>query len=565
MKEVVFTEILIADIQNKTARKLSFKEGINIITSSENHVGKSSLIKSLYYTLGAEVEFDDTWNKLSKIYSVKLNFDNIDYRIIRYIKTFAIFKNEQLLIITNEVSKGLAPKLKEIFDFGVYLPNKKNKSVELAPPVFSYMPYYIDQDFGWSEIYNSFSKIDQYRRDDRLKSLYYHLGIYNKDTIKLLADKDNANKELEEKEIEIEKIQNVIETLTEESNNIVPAANIEELERNLEISNSKIAELIKLVGVKRNEIQKLETLLEDHKFQLALVEKKQEISLNEKIIENKFSCPKCGYILNDEIFKIVQINHGLVTKKYTTEQIGYQIEKLESELKLRKEEYISLQEQLKTEENISVDDKNNYERYLTQRGLEKTINSLNIKYQETIIQKNDLAEKIKAINKNLKELPNKEEIEEKYKELVIQNLLQLGAWEPDYEDKIGILKPIKAQGTLLNKIILAQEVALFQTMNDLDLNVNKFPFVIDSPRGNEASELSSKEILKLIVNIDCLRQIIISTVDFENYLHDLNYSGNIEICKLNEQYKLLNKETYDENINDINAMISLFEDNRNEQ
>lgn len=564
MKDVIFTEILIADIQNKTARKLSFKKGINIITSSDNHVGKSSLIKSLYYALGAEVEFDDTWNKLSKLYSVKLFFDNIEYRIIRYIKTFAIFKNGQLLLITNEVSKELAPKLKEIFDFGIYLPNKKNKSVELAPPVFSYMPYYIDQDSGWTEIYNSFNNIDQYRRDDRLKSLYYHLGIYNKNTIKLLSDKDIANKELEEKEIESERLQNVIETLTEESNNIVPASNIEELERNLEISNSRITELIKCTGLKRNEIQKLETLLYGHKFQLALVEKKKDIHLNEKVIENKFSCPKCGYILNNDIFKIVEINHGVVTHKYAVEQIVYQIEKLESELKIKKEEYISLQKQLKNEEVISVDDKNNYERYLTQRGLEKTINSLNIKYQETIIQKNEILNTIKAINKQLKELPNKEEIEEKYKEFVVQNLLQLGAWEPAYEDKIGILKPIKAQGTLLNKIILAQEVALFQTMDALELNVNKFPFVIDSPRGNEASEFSSKEILKLIVNIDSLRQIIISTVDFENYQQHLNYLGNIEITTLNEQYKLLNKEMYDDNIDEINSMFELFSDNNSE-
>ena len=558
MKDLIFTEILIVDIQKNTARKLCFKEGINIITSSDNHVGKSSLIKSIYYTLGAEVEFDDTWNKFSKIYSLKFKLDNIEYKIFRYIKNFIILKDDELLLYTNDVSHELAPKLMEIFDFGIYLPNKKNQNVELAPPVFSYMPYYIDQDYGWSEIYNSFNNIEQYRRDDRLKSLYYHLGIYNKDTIKLLSDRDSAEQELTEIESEIVKIQNVVETLTEESNNIVPASNIEELERNLEISNMKIAELIQRAGQKRNEIQKLESLLQGHKFQLALIEKRQQISFNEKVIENKFSCPKCGFVLNDEIFKIVQINHGLVTKKYAVEQIGIQTEKLESELKIKKQEYIDLMEQIKKEENISVDDKNNYESYLTQRGLEKTINSLNLKYENNIIQKNKLESSIKNINKQLKNLPNKEEIEEKYKEFVIQNLLQLGAWEPSYEAKIGILKPIKAQGTLLNKIILAQEVALFQTMEDLDLDVNKFPFVIDSPRGNEASELSSKEILKLIVNIDSIPQIIISTVDFESFRKDLNYTDNMEITSLTEKYKLLNEAMYEENIDEINTMRELF-------
>lgn len=558
MKDLIFTEILIVDIQKNTARKLSFKEGINIITSSDNHVGKSSLIKSIYYTLGAEVEFDDTWNKFSKIYSLKFKLNNIDYKIIRYINNFVLLKDVELLLYTNDVSHELASKLMEIFDFGIYLPNKKNKKIELAPPVFSYMPYYIDQDYGWSEIYNSFNNIEQYRKDDRLKSLYYHLGIYNKDTIKLISDRDKANQELTEIETEIAKIQNVVETLTEECNNIVPAENIEELERNLEISNTKITELIKLTGQKRNEIQKLENLLQGHKFQLALIGKRPQISFDEKVIENKFSCPKCGYVLNDEIFKIVQINHGLVTKKYAAEQISIQIVKLENEINIKKQEYITLMEQIKKEENISVDDKNNYESYLTQRGLEKTINSLNLKYENTIIQKTELESTIKDINKQLKKLPNKKEIEEKYKKIVIQNLLQLGAWEPSFETKIGILKPINAQGTLRNKIILAQEVALFQTMEDLELNVNKFPFVIDSPRGNEASELSSKEILKLIVNIDSIPQIIISTVDFESFQKNLNYTGNIEITSLTEQYKLLNKEMYEENIDEINTMRELF-------
>ena len=173
MKDLIFTEILIVDIQKNTARKLSFKEGINIITSSDNHVGKSSLIKSIYYTLGAEVEFDDTWNKFSKIYSLKFKLNNIDYKIIRYINNFVLLKDVELLLYTNDVSHELASKLMEIFDFGIYLPNKKNKKIELAPPVFSYMPYYIDQDYGWSEIYNSFNNIEQYRKDDRLISFGY--------------------------------------------------------------------------------------------------------------------------------------------------------------------------------------------------------------------------------------------------------------------------------------------------------------------------------------------------------------------------------------------------------
>ena len=62
-----FEQIIIADINKKTARLQRFNQGLNVITSEENHVGKSSLLKSLYYTLGAEVIYDNVWDKNTKV------------------------------------------------------------------------------------------------------------------------------------------------------------------------------------------------------------------------------------------------------------------------------------------------------------------------------------------------------------------------------------------------------------------------------------------------------------------------------------------------------------------
>ena len=80
MKELFFNSILIADISKKTAKLQVFSKGFNVITSSDNHVGKSSLIKSLYYALGAEIEFDSTWDKNSKIYIVNFEVDKKKYK-----------------------------------------------------------------------------------------------------------------------------------------------------------------------------------------------------------------------------------------------------------------------------------------------------------------------------------------------------------------------------------------------------------------------------------------------------------------------------------------------------
>ena len=220
MKELIFESILIADVTKKTAYYQKFFKGFNVITSSNNHVGKSSLLKSLYYALGAEVEFDGTWDKNSKIYIVAFTIDNKKFKIIRFLKRFALFNDDKLVLLTDSVSKDLTKEFEYLFDFGVYLPNRNDNKVELAPPVFTFMPYYIDQDRGWVEIYDSFSNLEQYKKDARIKSIYYHLGIYDKDTVELLSQKDSLSTSLEKLIDEANRLLIVISALSEELQNI---------------------------------------------------------------------------------------------------------------------------------------------------------------------------------------------------------------------------------------------------------------------------------------------------------------------------------------------------------
>lgn len=92
MKQVYFKSLMIADLQEHTARFQKFEKGLNVITSTDNHVGKSSLLKSLYYSLGAEVNFDSIWDIKSKLYIATISVDETDYLIVRRMKRFAVFK-----------------------------------------------------------------------------------------------------------------------------------------------------------------------------------------------------------------------------------------------------------------------------------------------------------------------------------------------------------------------------------------------------------------------------------------------------------------------------------------
>lgn len=561
MKELFFNSILIADISKKTAKFQEFSKGFNVITSSDNHVGKSSLVKSLYYALGAEVEFDSTWDKTSKIYIVNFSVDEKEYKIARFLKKFILFENDNIILSTNSVTKELAKKLEEIFDFGVYLPNRNDNKIELAPPVFIFMPYYIDQDRGWTKIYNSFSNIEQYDKKARMKSLYYHLGIYNKTTIELMAKKDSLSLQLKQAKEEGVRLQVVVNALSEELKNIVPAENMEELERNLLLPKEKISLLIKKIGEKRNEIQKIETALQNHKYQLDIINMVEYHIIKDSIDtprQNILSCPKCGYVMDQEIFEIVQKNYTSLSKKYAKQQISLLIHRIENKLGELKTEYIELMNKLKGEEAVYDEKKNAYDIYLAQKGLSSTFNNMSENYEKNILEQIKIDAVIHDINLELKKLPNKIEIEKKYIEFTTENLVSLGAWEESYKRNIKLLKPLRGQGTLNNKIILSQVIALFQTMDYMQIQSNKFPFVIDSPRGNEASHLSSKEILKLIFRINTIAQIILVTIDFSDYEDSVDYKGAINIVKLEQQYGLLTEDVYKEHLGEVETLQNLF-------
>lgn len=307
MSEMYFKSILIADIVSHKARFQQFQKGLNVITSTNNHVGKSSLLKSLYHTLGANVKYDSVWNVNNKLFVLDFCVDNIDYRIVRQIKSFAVFKGEELILVTSKVMSELAPLLEKIFHFGIYLDSKKDGRVTLAPPVFTFLPYYIDQDNGWSELYGSFQNQEQYKKHDRMKSLYYHLSIYTKSAVELMAQRDKLQEELDTLKTDATKLLDIIEALTDEIQGIVPADDVAQFDKNIQISKNKIRTLVKQIGEKRNRIQELEISLEQHEHQLQVITEYHTIAKTAQSNQEIFthSCPRCGYLYDDEIYNRV--------------------------------------------------------------------------------------------------------------------------------------------------------------------------------------------------------------------------------------------------------------------
>lgn len=152
---LIVNSITMVDLTNKEAKRIIFSPGKNLLTSNGNHFGKSVIMKSLYYTLGAEVYFPNPIKRLNLLTYLDFSLNNINYRVSRLKNAFTLYSND--LFVGRYLSVGeFEEKLSEIFDLEINLVGKDvNGTITKCPPAFYYLPYYIDQENGWAT--NSFS------------------------------------------------------------------------------------------------------------------------------------------------------------------------------------------------------------------------------------------------------------------------------------------------------------------------------------------------------------------------------------------------------------------------
>lgn len=560
MSEMYFTKLLIADPLEKKAFYHQFSKGFNVITGIDNHVGKSSVVKSLYYTLGAEVKYSDRWDKDTKVYCVQMCVDNKEYMVVRWHNNYIVYEGKDLICTTNRVGTGLAPLLADIFSFSIHLPNKKSHMLELAPPVFSYFPYYIDQDIGWHDMYSSFLKIDQYNKNDRLLCLYYHLNIYNQDTLQLMNEKDRLKKIKDEYKREEDNIRITIDNLNELSNNLLPCGNIENIEESLRIPREKIAGYVDKLGVLRNKIQNLEITLEKNKYHAELIKKAQRERKRSKQQEEKisFCCPNCGYTMGDSIFDLVMNNYREQNKEYIEHQFDFINKSINKDLEDYKKQYIAVMVELKNFEDIYNRNQDSYNTYIRQRGLRDSLDRLYKRLGSITEESAKAKKKLVDINCSLKAAISKKDVEDDYKFYAKQNLQKLDVWDEKYADSLELLKPVTGQGAQVNKIILAQYTALFKTIDKYGGEQIVFPFVIDSPKTNEPSKASSREIIRMIFSINTLPQVILATIDFKG-AHSEYCTDDVSVLELKRHYQLLDQNTYSKYEMNIRQFMSIFE------
>lgn len=126
-----------------------------MLTSNHNHLGKSVIMKSIYYTLGANVYYPVPIKRINMLTYIDFLLDKQQYRIARLKNSFVLYCGHALSGVYSSV-EAFEEKLCGLFGLEINLIGKdKNGTIVKCPPAFYYLPYYIDQENGWA--INSFS------------------------------------------------------------------------------------------------------------------------------------------------------------------------------------------------------------------------------------------------------------------------------------------------------------------------------------------------------------------------------------------------------------------------
>lgn len=176
MPSFKFEEMILISNSERRGRRIKFHPKATIIRGP-NDTGKSSLIKSLFLTFGAiPTNVHPRWKSAKVTTLVRFSVDQARYTIYRHGNSYTLFSGrDEYLGTYTSITNDLAPMLGEIFKFRLTMLDR-NGVARVPPPAYLFLPFYIDQDHGWSRNWSSFERLSQFK-NFRKDVVYYHTGM----------------------------------------------------------------------------------------------------------------------------------------------------------------------------------------------------------------------------------------------------------------------------------------------------------------------------------------------------------------------------------------------------
>ncbi|WP_263065054.1 hypothetical protein [Dickeya dadantii] len=557
MRSLTFQRLVLISDSKRLANQFTFPKRLNLITGEDNSIGKSTLAKSLLWSLGCDPVIDEEWksNDIKSILYFTIN--NKEYFSCRGSHSIILGaiggEAKKYTHITGDFSKDLS----ELVNFKMKFPNRSDGVLETPPPAYYFLPFYIDQIKSWSSPWDSFENLGQYSNWKKPLIKYFtgYLKSEHFDIEENIYEYNEVKKESEEKR---EKFQSAVEIIVDNSADFPIALDNEEFSRIQEEINTELRELIdyqtRLYDAQATITSNIYDL--ERQYELATssaneLEEDYKFAV-ESIPTDNLECPLCGTLHDNSLPNRALLLSEKDSLLDEANSIASKISELKSSLAGLNEDALSATNEIERINKKYITDDNASDKGLIAQVID-TISTENVSRNIQVkIDNEDL--KISKANSSITELrkdqrkllstKDKEELNSSFMSKLLGNIEALGSTginlskvksPTDYKQLLGGGAAEAARG------LLAYQLSVLQQIHGANTCIVP-PFVIDTPNQQEQAGHRYETVIKeLMHSVPQDYQIILCAME-NDALNEFKHDANV--IKLSSD-KLLNGLQYD--------------------
>ncbi|EBN8183033.1 hypothetical protein D0618_08090 [Salmonella enterica] len=542
MRNLTFQRLVLISDSKRLANQFSFQKRLNLITGKDNSIGKSTLAKSLLWSLGCDPVFDEEWKSndiKSILYFTINNKEYFSCRGTHSIILGAIGDEAQRYInITGDFSKDFS----DLVNFKMKLPNRGDGNLETPPPAYYFLPFYIDQIKSWSSPWNSFENLGQYSswKAPLIKYFTGYLKPEHFDIEENIYEYSEIKKESAHK---IEKFQSVVEVIVDNSVDSPIALDNDDF---IKIQNEIKNELYDLIDYQTRLYDAQATItsnIYDLESQYALaitsaneLEEDYKFAV-ESIPTDNLECPLCGTLHDNSLPNRALLLSEKDSLLNEANSIASKIAELNSSLNSLNDDAQFITNEINRINKKYITDDDAVEKDLIAQVIdtistENVSKNIQIKINNEDININKANSSIKELKKDQKKLlstKEREELNSSFMSKLLANIEALGSTginlskvkSPiDYKQLLGGGAAEAARG------LLAYQLSILQQIHGAKSCVVP-PFVIDTPNQQEQAGYRYETVIKeLMRSVPQDYQIILCAME-NDALNEFKRDANV--------------------------------------
>ena len=296
MTDFLFENIWMLSQRDRRARSIRFHPRKNLIVGV-NHTGKSSLIKTLYRTLGAHPKGHlRQWDE-NTVSLVEFSVAQKRFRALHQNGYRALFDAQDRLVAAAGSHSQWSESFAQAIGFNLVVTDKKLETVT-ADPSCLFIPFYIDQDGSWQAGWETFLGIRQYTKPIAT-ILEYFSGIKPAAYYAVKAKRDQESKQLDEQRKEQRFLEKAKERFDRALPLTGPKVEPENFNAEMELLSNEVTQLNKRQEALRDAGVRQKEIIDSLQLQIDLAQKalatyEDDTAFLRQEPHERLVCPTCG-------------------------------------------------------------------------------------------------------------------------------------------------------------------------------------------------------------------------------------------------------------------------------